>query len=135
MAGPVCSGFPLCEGLTFSQLDFAHAFSWFTPLGSQTSLGLFTITSLHRLGALVVMCYVGGLSLWGLVQTSHRTLRVLFALLLLVLMLQMGLGFMNISPSRAHFIATLHHAMAAFLLLIAITVNVVIAGSRQESVS
>lgn len=133
MAGQVCHGFPVCEGFSLGQLDWAQAFSWLTPLGHMNYLGLLAITSLHRVGALITLIYLGGLALIGLVCSTHKILRAIFGLVLLVLMIQVGLGFMNIAVSRPLWAATLHNGCAALLLLVTILLNIVVAKGSKGS--
>lgn len=128
-AALACADFPTCHGEWLPQMDIAHAFQFVRGLGV-TAAGaplpyeaLTAIHWIHRVGALVTVLYVGGLALaalrWsGLVAQG--------ALLLTVLLLQIGLGVANVVFSLPLPVAVAHNGTAAFLLVAMVVLNFVL---------
>jgi len=102
-AGLACIDFPYCNGKLLPALDFSHLNS-----------NLITIHMLHRIGAFVTATY---LSILSFILFKHSHLRLLAAILLILIGVQLTLGILNIVWLRPIFIALAHHAIAILLLL------------------
>jgi len=126
MAGHVCAGFPVCEGYTLAQLDWMGAFSLTTALGHMHYMALMAVTTFHRMGGAIVGGYLGLLCFLVISMHDNKVMRTLAATVLLILFVQITLGFMNIPASRAIWAATAHNGVAALLLLSVIAFNAVL---------
>ncbi|MCG2577435.1 COX15/CtaA family protein [Dechloromonas sp. XY25] len=136
-AALACTAFPHCLDGGTPAMDFHHAFTLFRELG-ETAAGqplpgeaLIAIHWLHRLGALLVAGLVAGLA-WQLLR--HPGLRRWGQALLGVLILQLGLGILNVLAALPLPIAIAHTVGAALLLGTTLAVNLHITGGlRQHS--
>lgn len=125
-AALACADFPLCRGELLPTLDLDNALRmWREPIAQDGSVRLsgdagITIHLLHRIGAVVVLCYLGGLSVW-LLRGAHDTrLKAAGGALGLVLTAQVGAG---IATELLGFpLAVAHGAGAALLLLTLVSV-------------
>lgn len=127
-AALACVDFPLCQGQILPALDFENALKPWHGLGIDYEGGILatdarvTIHLMHRLGALVVLIYLGGLSLTMMRRDTDSRLKTAGAALLLVLSLQIVLGIANVLLSLPLPVAVAHNGMAAVLLLTLLTV-------------
>lgn len=118
-AALACTDFPACHGEWLPEMDFGNAFHVVRELGVTAAgapLSHEALTAIHwshRLGALVVLIYVGGLALWTLRTPGLRVLGAAIAALLLV---QAGLGVANVLLHLPLVLAAAHNAVAALLL-------------------
>ena len=120
--------FPLCHGEWWPASDFRSAFVFDWQPGTNYEFGTLdnpartAIHLMHRLGALLVFVYLGGLALWLISKRS-----VLFGsvpyVLLLVLFIQVSLGISNVVFALPLVVATLHTLGAALLLLTVLALN------------
>ena len=125
-AAVACLDFPQCQGQWWPKADFAAGFNLFAEraghyLGGQLdSLARTAIHMTHRLGALVLTgIFVLALSLlmrWGLAARWGMTLLVL-------LMLQLGLGIANIVMQVPVLVATAHNGLAGVLFALTLMLN------------
>lgn len=122
-AALVCLDFPYCSANQFfPQMDFQHAFNFFNVSHKHLSYAaLVTIQMTHRFGALITAVYVGILSLVLIIRRQSQILRRLGIVMLVVLLLQIGLGILNIEWYLPLFVAILHNTGAALLLLTIVT--------------
>lgn len=125
-AALACVDFPACHGEWLPRMDFPHAFQFVRELGV-TAAGaplpyeaLTAIHWMHRAGALVTLLYVGGLAL-AVLRCSG--LAAQGALLLTVLLLQIGLGVANVVFSLPLPVAAAHNGVAALLLIAMVVLN------------
>jgi len=125
-AALACVDFPTCHGAWLPQLDFRHAFQFVRELG-MTAAGaalpdeaLTAIHWTHRVGALVALLYVGSLAF---VVLRTPALARHGALLLAILLLQVGLGVANVVMRLPLPLAVAHNAGAALLLILLIMLN------------
>ena len=125
-AGIACVGFPTCNGLWLPEWQFKEGFHLFSAVGTNYQGGVLdsasrvTIQMSHRIGALVVGIYLLGLAAclikragtgeWPLV---HKLLA--YTLLVLVLV-QWGLGILNVVYLLPLAIAVAHNGVAALLM-------------------
>lgn len=120
--------FPLCQGQWWPASDFRTAFSFEWQAGVNYEFGTLenpartAIHLTHRLGALLVLLYLGGLALWLIRRRSVACGIVPYALLVL-LVVQVSLGISNVVFALPLVVATLHTLGAALLLLAVLALN------------
>ncbi|HXZ97411.1 MAG TPA: COX15/CtaA family protein [Burkholderiales bacterium] len=125
-AGLACGGFPLCDGSWVPDMDFASGFQFLGEQGMiakggpSSSLGLTAIHWIHRLGALIVLCYLASLVM---ALQWIKQLQKYGALLLIVLCLQIALGIGNVWLGLPLLLAVAHNAVAALLLVVMVVLN------------
>lgn len=125
-AALACSGFPLCNGNWVPEMDFARGFHFLRALGMTAEGGplpnqaLTAIHWAHRLGALIVFCY---LALLAIAVVRTQGLQKYGALLLIVLCVQVVLGIGNVLLSLPLALAVAHNAAAALLLIAMVVLN------------
>lgn len=137
-AALACPDFPLCQAQWQPAMDFFQAFSVHRDLGYTaqgellSSQALTAIHWTHRLGAIAVMLTVGALAL-ALLRTGERRWRNWGKLLLVVLLLQIGLGISNVLLALPLALAVAHNLGAAALLtaVLAVTIQCSAAHSRK----
>lgn len=125
-AALACVDFPVCHGQWLPDMDFGHAFHVVRELGvtaagaplSQEALN--AIQWSHRAWALVTVAYLGILALWAM---RTPALRPVGALLLVLLVLQAGLGAANVLMRLPLVLAAAHNAGAALLLAVLVMLN------------
>ena len=128
-AALACPDFPLCQAQWRPAMDFAQAFSVHRDLGYTvqgellSSQALTAIHWTHRVGAMAVMLAVGALAI-ALLRTSERRWRNWGKLLLIVLLLQIGLGVGNVMFALPLALAVAHNLGAAALLTAVLAVNI-----------
>lgn len=127
-AALACADFPSCHGQWLPRMDFQQGFDLTQTIGPNYLGGVLdnqartAIHWSHRMGALVV-CVVILLLVRAMWLQGDHTTRKLAVGLLLVLMLQVGLGVTNIVAVLPLSIAVAHNAMGAVLLLVLVTIN------------
>lgn len=122
-AALACNGFPTCNGAWWPNADFAAGF---TPwAGAQegfsapTGAALVAIHWTHRIGALVIAIFVGGLAL--ATRRADPRVRAVGTVVGMLLLIQIGLGIANVLVGRPLPLAIAHNATAALLLLALLT--------------
>ena len=127
-AALACPDFPLCQGELFPRLDFVQAFSPWQESGVSYEGGILgndarvTIQFSHRLGALIILCYLGWLGFALLALPSRSGLRKAGLVVLFLLLTQLSLGVANVILGLPLPVAVAHNATAALLLLSLVTV-------------
>lgn len=127
-AALACVDFPMCQGEAVPPLDMKTAFTLWHGLGRDYEGGILatdarvTIHFVHRVGALVVLVYVGLLAFFLLDRNNDLRLRVCGGIMLAMLLTQVGLGISNIVFSLPLPVAVMHNGVAALLLLSIATV-------------
>ena len=125
-AGLACGGFPLCYGSWFPEMDFVSSFHFLRELGMTaegnplSSRALTAIHWTHRLGALIVFCY---LALLAIAALRIKGLQKYGALLLIILCVQVALGIGNVLLGLPLALAVAHNAAAALLLVAMVVLN------------
>lgn len=120
--------FPQCLGQWWPASDFSSAFSLDWQTGTNYEYGILenpartAIHLMHRLGALLVFVYLGGLALWLIIRRPVATGGVPYAMMVL-LWGQVGLGISNVLFALPLVVATLHTLGAALLLLSVLALN------------
>jgi cytochrome c oxidase assembly protein subunit 15 len=137
-AGVACIGFPTCNGRWLPNLDFLHAFNLFLPVGANYQGGVLdsaarvTIQFVHRLGAFAVGAYVLMLSGWLWFRVYFIPLRIAAVIATVLVLLQVGLGIMNVVYQLPLQIAVLHNGVAALLLALLFVMRYVVSGGARN---
>jgi heme a synthase len=125
-AALACIDLPTCHGEWVPQMDFRHGFQIVRELG-QTAAGeklsydaLTAIHWTHRMGAVVVTCYLAALA-WAAIRESR--LQGIGLMLAIALALQVILGISNILSGLNLVVAVGHNAGAAILLVVLVMLN------------
>ena len=125
-AALACIDLPTCHGEWMPKMDFQHGFQLLRELG-QTAAGeklsydaLTAIHWTHRVGAVVVTCYLAWLAWRAARIESLRALAVATGVLLA---LQVSLGIGNILTGLKLAVAVAHNAGAALLLVALVVLN------------
>jgi len=125
-AALACVDFPMCHAQWLPEMDFAHGFQLQRELG-MTAAGaplsneaLNAIHWSHRVGALLVFLYLGGLAY---VAISMVGLRRYGAAIFGTLFLQVALGISNVVAKLPLAVAVAHNAGAALLLIAVVMLN------------
>lgn len=125
-AALACTDFPTCHGAWLPDMDFANAFHWIRELGQDAdgkALQLSAYTAIqwtHRVGALVTFIYLGLLG-WRLL--SQPQLKGLAHIMLMLLIVQIGLGVANLVLHLPLALAVGHNMGAALLLMTIVVLN------------
>ena len=125
-AALACTDFPTCNGAWWPDMDFANAYHFIRDLGhgadgSPLQLsGLVAIQWIHRLGAMVVMVYLGWL-VWCVMK--YERLKAIGIILLLLLLSQLSLGVANLLLQLPLVLAVAHNLGAALLLITIVILN------------
>ncbi len=126
-AGLACPDFPTCQGEWWPPMDFFEAFTLWRDVGLDYEgrlLALPAATAIHmahRIGALMVLLYVGWLALHVLRVGYEQNLCRYGMLVLVMFLAQIGLGIMEVVAHLPLAVAVAHNAFAAFLLLALVT--------------
>ncbi len=113
------AAFPQCLGQWMPPTDFHQGFVLWRGVGVNYEGGVLDMAArsaiqiAHRLGALVVFCYLA----WLALRTASRGLRGHGILIALALVSQVLLGISNVYFGLPLAVATAHNGMAAVLLL------------------
>ena len=125
-AGMACTDVPLCHGTVLPSMDFGHGFSLWRELGvtaAGTPLSneaLNAIQWAHRIGAIAT---VGVLALVGLLTLVVRSVRPFGVAVLVLALLQAGIGIANVVNVLPVPLAVAHNAGAALLLVTLVMLN------------
>ncbi len=121
-AGIACIGFPSCNGVWWPSMDFSHGFNLFSKPGFNYQGGVLpseiraAIQTIHRLGAVITVIYIGILSLFIMKKSSLKGLRTAAGIALLLVILQFTLGILNVVYLLPLPVAVAHNGVAALLL-------------------
>jgi cytochrome c oxidase assembly protein subunit 15 len=133
-AALACTDFPTCHGVWMPEMDFKDAFHIVRELGQAADGGALTLASItaiqwtHRLGALITFIY---LSLIAFNILKYWQLKRLGVILLLVLCVQITLGIANLILHLPLVLAVAHNFTAGLLVIILVTLNSKITGSKK----
>ena len=125
-AALACTDFPTCHGAWFPSMDFANAFHWMRELGQGADgkalpLAAYTaIQWIHRVGALITFIY---LSLLGWHLLKQPQLKKITQIMLILLVVQIGLGVANLLLHLPLALAVGHNMGAALLLITVVVLN------------
>lgn len=128
-AALACPDFPTCQTQWWPAMDFKEAFILWRGLGISYEGGVLandarvTIHMMHRLGAVIVLTYLGWLS-WRILTTARsQVLRGTSLMMLLLLVAQIGLGIANVVLNLPLPVAVAHNGVAALLVLTLVVLN------------
>jgi cytochrome c oxidase assembly protein subunit 15 len=133
-----CPDFPTCQGHWLPPLNFREAFTLWHGTEQNFEGGILgndarvTIHFSHRLMALVVLLYLGGLALVMMGKRNYHAFRGFGAVLLVVLLAQVSLGISNVVFSLPLAVAVAHNAGAALLLLTVVTLYYVLRAGENH---
>ena len=125
-AALACTDFPTCHGAWFPNMDFSNAFHWVRELGQGAdgkALPLAAYTAIqwtHRVGALITFIYLALLG-WHLLK--HPQLKKITQIMLVLLVVQIGLGVANLLLHLPLALAVGHNMGAALLLITVVVLN------------
>ncbi len=125
-AALVCPDLPTCQGRWWPNMDFAEGFRLWRKLGVDYQGGILqadartAIHVAHRIGAVITFCILFALGMRAFIE-PRRAVKITAIVLLLLLCLQIGIGIANIILALPLPAAVAHNAVAALLLLSAIT--------------
>lgn len=125
-AALACTDFPQCQGAWLPPMDFEHGFTLHRDLGETASGELLPMAALtaihwtHRLGALVVVVFLGWLA-WRLLGTpGYAGIGLAIGMLMAT---QAALGIGNVLLSLPLGLAVAHNTGAALLLCSLVLLN------------
>jgi cytochrome c oxidase assembly protein subunit 15 len=125
-----CTDFPACyAGQWWPAMDFKEAFVVWRGLGINYEFGVLAndartaIHMTHRIGALVTLSVLGLLAFRLLSGVGSSMLRKLGGVLLLLLLMQIGLGIGNVLGHLPLPVAVAHNGGAALLLATLVTLT------------
>ncbi|MCP5195859.1 MAG: COX15/CtaA family protein [Gammaproteobacteria bacterium] len=127
-AALACPDFPTCQTQWWPPTDFHEAFTLWRGLGISYEGGVLsndarvTIHLVHRLGAIVMLLYLGWL-VWRLTTAGNSSLRLAGAAIGILLLVQLSLGIANVMMQLPLPVAVAHNGGAALLLLALVTLN------------
>lgn len=129
-AALACPDLPTCQGYWVPPtMDFLHGFNIFQEIGpnylggQMDGTGRVAIHFTHRVGALVVVLYLGWLLSRLYRDAGGPHLRFQANVILALLILQVALGLSNIVWSLPLWVAVAHNAGGALLLLSLVSLN------------
>jgi cytochrome c oxidase assembly protein subunit 15 len=137
-AGLACPDFPKCQGVWWPQMDFVAAFTMWRDLGLDYESRLLDLPGAtaihmgHRVGALIVLLYVGWLSLHVLRVGNKDNLCRYGGLVLLMLLLETTLGIAEVVAHLPLAVALAHSAGGVLLLLSLVTLYHVVRPVRTR---
>jgi cytochrome c oxidase assembly protein subunit 15 len=137
-AALACTDFPTCHGSWVPPMDFANGFHWIRELGEGINGAPLTLEALtaiqwtHRIGAMIVLIYLGAL---GAYLLKYANLRATSMALVVLLLVQIALGIANLVLHLPLVLAVAHNLGAALLLVTLVILNSQITGSRAGRVS
>jgi cytochrome c oxidase assembly protein subunit 15 len=126
-AGPSCTALPGCKGDWASIANLTQGFAIFDALGVDdqgmiiTSDVQKTIHMAHRLGTIVTFVYLAWLAVKAM--NLDNRLRNTSTSLLVLLLLQAGVGVAAVLTELPLLLVTIHNAIAAMLLLAVVNLN------------
>ena len=122
-AALVCPDFPTCQNSWWPSMDFINGFKLWHELGIDYEGGILAgdartaIHMTHRIGAMLTLLVIGSVSMRAIID-RNKSVSTLGVLLLVVLLIQLGLGISNVLMRLPLPIAVAHNAVAALLLLV-----------------
>ncbi|MET0231279.1 MAG: COX15/CtaA family protein, partial [Rhodanobacteraceae bacterium] len=127
--------FPQCQGSWWPSPDFREGFVLWRGVGVNYEGGVLdaparaAIQIAHRIGALVVFCYLG----WLVHKLARAKLRGIGIAIGVLLLVQVTLGIGNVKLGLPLPVATAHNGVAALLLFTLIAALVRVTDSNKPS--
>ncbi|MDH3646993.1 MAG: COX15/CtaA family protein [Gammaproteobacteria bacterium] len=125
-AALACPDFPTCQSQWWPETDFNAAFVPSRSLGAAgeaDSTGRTAIHLSHRLGALFTLIVVGGIGLSAALRGRDRAMKASGASVVLILLVQIGLGISIVLNGLPLAQAVAHNGVAALLVLATVSLN------------
>jgi len=128
-AAVACPDFPTCQNSYWPHMDMRDAFVLWRGLGIDYEGGVLdhparvAIHFVHRLGAVIVACFVGLVAWLAWRRAQTHAVRVAGAVVAVMLVAQLILGPLMVVRGFPLLLATLHNAVAALLLLSLVRLN------------
>lgn len=128
-AALACTDFPTCHGAWWPQADFREGFVLWRGLGVDYEFGVLdnparvAIQLTHRLGAIITLVAVLGLSAAIAVGSANAAARCVAMAAGALVILQFALGVANVLLSLPLPVAVAHNGVAALLLLALLSLN------------
>lgn len=138
-AGIACFGFPKCSGMWVPNLEFTKAFNLLPEVGANYQGGLLnsasrmTLQFVHRVGALITLVYVLVVAGWIFFTAKPFLLRCFAALTSMLVLVQFGLGILNVVYLLPLWVAVLHNGFAAMLLASVASLRFLIANGNLHA--
>jgi cytochrome c oxidase assembly protein subunit 15 len=135
-AGLACPDFPACQGQWWPPMDSLDAFTMWRDIGLDYEgrllalPGATAIHFAHRIGAVMVLLYVGWFALHVLRHGHDGNFCRYGMLVLTVLLVQTALGIMEVVAHLPLAVAVLHSAFAALLVAALVTLYHVVRPPR-----
>ncbi len=126
-AAVACADFPTCQQSWWPHMDFRDAFVLWRGLDIDYTGGVLAnpariaIHVSHRIGALLLGSIFIALGTMCVARSLSRGLRVIGALLIGAVLLQIGIGITMVRAGMPLAAATMHNAGAAFLVVCSVT--------------
>ena len=127
-AALACTDFPTCAGSWWPQdANLTKAFTLWSDTQVNYEFGILQSTErmaihmVHRIGALFTGLLLFALIVLGYLRCKSRMFILVFTVILLFLLLQIGLGISNVIFSLPLWVAVAHNAVGALLLLSLLT--------------
>ena len=141
-AAVACTEFPTCYGgLWWPETDFRQGFTLWRPLGVDYEFGVLdsaartAIHLTHRIGALMVLIYIGALAVAVTRRADNGTHRGVGIAIGAALLLQVGFGISNVVGHLPLPVAVAHNGGAAVLLLTLLTLVHTLKPGRSTQIS
>lgn len=128
-AALACPDFPTCQGVWWPNMDLLDGFTQWQGTGlayeglALSLAGSTAIHMAHRIGAVIVLLYVGWLALHTVRVGYENNLCRYGVLVLVVLLAQVTLGIMNVVMHLPLVVGVAHSALGALLLLSIVTLH------------
>jgi heme a synthase len=117
-AGLACTEFPLCQGSLLPAMDFSYSLEIDgMPLSHER---LTAIHWIHRIGALLTLAYLSWLSFRA---NAVRKLKYIGRTVLVLVVIQFGIGVINVKLGLPLAGAVLHNAVAMILIVMLLILN------------
>ena len=120
-AALACPDLPTCQGEWWPKMDFKEGFVPWRGLGVDYEHGVLNMDARkaihfsHRIGAVLTLFIIGTVAVSAM-RSSHQRVRKIGAMVVTVLLVQFGLGIVNILYMIPIFVAVAHNAVASLLL-------------------
>ncbi len=126
-AAVACPDFPTCQAQWWPPMDLGNGFTLWHGHGLNFEGGVLhndarvAIHMMHRVGAVVTLCYIGWLGVAALRRGAGTAIRPLGAVVLTAVIAQVSLGIANVLLHLPLPVAVAHNLGAAVLLLSLVT--------------
>lgn len=126
-AALACPDFPTCQTQWWPAMDWSEGFVLWRGIGQNYEFGVLdpaartAIHMAHRLGAVLTFVYLLTLTIMMMKGSVSRAMKMIAGIMLIILLIQVGLGISNIVFASPLVVATTHNGIGAMLLLSMVT--------------